>query len=126
LAAVEVISQLLWEKIENKNINSEFISEILMKIATDPSDINRVSQSVRYDILKAIEFIQDQAELPSARIGQIEWIYLKIIQHSETRPRYLNEAIAKDPSFFVQLVTWVFRRKYGINEPERRKCKGIA
>jgi len=125
LVAVDVIGQLVWDKSEPKEIDCELIATILMKIATDPADISRVSiQNVRYDIIKAIEFIQDRAELPVERIAQIEFSYLTVF-HEEVRPRYLNEIVANDPSFFVRLVKWGFRRKDGVTENRETESEEI-
>ncbi len=81
-------------------------------------------QNVRYHVIKAIEFIQDQAELPIERMAQIEFSYLTVF-HEEFRPRYLNEMVANDPSFFVQLVKWVSRRRDGVIENREAESEEI-
>ena len=48
------------------------------------------------------------------------------IFHERIRPRYLNEIVANDPSFFVQLVKWVFRRRDGISENAETESKETA
>jgi hypothetical protein len=116
LAAIDAMGQVMWDKDEPKDLDCKLIATILMRIITDPSDISRVSvQNVRHDIIKAIEYIQDQAELPIERMSQIEFSYLTVF-HEEFRPRYLNEMVANDPSFFVQLVKWGFKRRDGVTE----------
>lgn len=118
LAAVDAIAQLFVGKRDAKELESSLVTAILIRIATDPSDIKRVSfQNVRHDILKAIEFIQDRAELSADEIAQIEWAYLKIFRFESVSPRYLSYKVSKDPSFFVQLVVWAFSRDEG-EDPE--------
>lgn len=118
LAAVDAAAQLLSGKGERKGLDSSLVASILIRIATDPSDIERVSiQNVRYDILRAIEFIQDRAELSAEEISQIEWAYLSIFRFEDVKPRYLSEKVSRDPAFFVQLVVWAFRRDEG-KDPE--------
>ncbi len=125
LAAIGVIGQVLWDKNEPKDINCELIATILMRIVTDPSDISSVPiQNVRYDVIKAIEFIQDQAELSIERMAQVEFSYLTVF-HEEFRPRYLNEMVANDPSFFVQLVKWILRPRDGVTENRETESKEI-
>ena len=119
LAAVDAIAQLLRGKSADKEIESSFVASILIRIATNPSDIDRVSiQNVRHDILKAIEFIQDREELSPEEIAQIEWAYLKIFRFESINPVYLSQKVAKDPSFFAQLVVWIFRRDEGVDPEE--------
>jgi hypothetical protein len=119
LAAVDAVAQILWGKNETGELESSLVADILIKIATDPSDIDRVSiQNVQHDILKAIEFIQTRADLPPGIIAQIEWLYLKMFRFSEFTPHYLFERIAKEPSFFVQLVAWKYRRQVGKDPKE--------
>ncbi len=119
LAAVDVVAQILWGKNETDKLENSLIADILIKIATDPSDIDTVSiQNVRYDILKAIEFIQIRADLPPEIIAQIEWVYLKLFRFTEFTPQYLYEKVAREPSFFVQLVAWVYPRQVGKDPKE--------
>lgn len=116
LAAIDAIGQLLMDKNGTKELDCELIATILMRIATNPSDIKRISiHTVQYDIITAIECIQDRAELPIERIAQIEFLYLSIF-HERIKPRYLNEIVINDPSFFVQLVKWLFKRRDGVTE----------
>jgi len=119
LAAVDALAQSLRSKSNIKKVDSRFVAGILMRIATDPTDIERVSiQDVRYDILKAIEFVQDRADLAVEELAQIEWAYVKIFRFESVRPRYLFQKVSSDPSFFVQLITWVFRRDEGADLKE--------
>jgi len=119
LAAIDAVAQVLWGKHETDKLESSLVADILIKIATGPSDIDRVSiQNVQYEILKAIEFIQTRADLPTEKIAQIEWVYLKIFRFADFTPRYLSEKIAKEPSFFAQLVAWTYRREDGEDQKE--------
>lgn len=111
LAAVDALAQVFYGKKHTSDIDSSLVADILIRIATDSRDIERISiQNVRYDILKAIEFLQDAGEIAGKDILQIEWAYLKIFRFEEISPRYLMKSIAEDPLFFAQLVIWVFKR----------------
>jgi len=126
LAAVDAAAQSLSGKGDRKGLDSSLVASILIRIATEPSDIERVSiQNVRYDILRAIEFIQDRAELSAEEISQIEWAYLSIFRFEDVKPRYLSEKVSRDPAFFVQLVVWAFRRDEG-KDPEEDLSEEIV
>lgn len=116
LAAIEATGQLFMEKNGTIEVDCELVATILMRIATNPSDIERISiHTAQYNITTAIEYIQDSAELPVERIAQIEFLYLTIF-HERVKPRYLNDMVASDPNFFVQLVKWLFKRSDGVIE----------
>lgn len=117
LAAVDVLGQVLRGSGDFSQIDNNFVGSILIRIATKPTDIKNLSiQSVRYSILKAIEYIQDRGELKEEDIRQIEWAYLKIFRFENLTPRYLLKSVSEDPNFFAQLIIWVFRRNDGIED----------
>lgn len=116
LAAIDAAAQQFVDKNGTRKVDCELIATILMRIATDPSDAKRISiNTVQYDITSAIEYIQDCAELPIERIAQIEFLFLPIF-HERIKPRYLNGIMINDPSFFVQLLKWQYKRRDGVVE----------
>ncbi len=67
---------------------------------------SRLLKSARNGI-RAIKFVQDQADLRAAEIAAIELLYLRLFHFEENRkPRSLFSQIASDPSFFVEMVEW--------------------
>ena len=124
LAAVDALARGLRSSSGVSQIDNNLVASILMRIATDPTDIKHVSmQGVRYDILKAIEYIQDAAVLREEDIRQIEWAYLRIFRFEKVKPRYLLKIVSEDPSFFAQLVIWGFRRDDGGEDPIEEMTK---
>jgi len=124
LAAVDALARGLHGSAGSSGIDNNLVSSILMRIATDPTDIKHVSmQGVRYDILKAIEYIQDSGELREEDIRQIEWAYLRIFRFEKLKPRYLLKSVSEDPSFFAQLVIWGFRRNDGREDSDEEMTK---
>ncbi|GEM_PF-632121 len=64
-----------------------------------------------HNILSAIEYIQEQGQLPKEEIVQIEWTYLPFLKYNSlksVKPLYLEEKILNDPEFFVHLLSLVF------------------
>lgn len=124
LAAVDALARGLHGSAGISQIDNNLVASILMRIATDPTDIKHVSmQGVRYDILKAIEYIQDAAELREEDIRQIEWAYLRIFRFEKLKPRYLLKSVSEDPNFFAQLVIWGFRRNDGREDSDEEMTK---
>lgn len=127
LAAVDAVAQVFHGGDDTSELDSSLIAAILIRIATDPSDIEKISvQNVRYEILKAIEFLQDTGGLPQKDIRQIEWAYLKIFRFEEISPRYLMKSVSEDPSFFAQLVIWVSKRNDDGEDPKEDLAKGLV
>jgi hypothetical protein len=108
LAALRVMGPLFLGGYRAQRISSKLVGAILLRIAHNPSDADRVPiQAVQDDILRAIKFVQDQSELPAAEIAAIELFYLGIFRFDrEIRPLYLFSQLASDPSFFVKMVRW--------------------
>ena len=124
LAAVDALARGLHGSAGIGRIDNNLVALILMRIATDPTDIKHVSmQGVRHDILKAIEYIQDAAELREEDIQQIEWAYLSIFRFEKLKPRYLLKSVSEDPSFFAQLVIWGYRRNDGREDSDEKMTK---
>lgn len=114
LAAIDSLGTVLHSKKVPELVDSRLVFDILTRIVTDPTDINRISfANVRNTIPKGIEFIQDQDDLPEEEIRQLEWAYLKVFRSEEVAPRYLIELISQEPDFFCQLITWVWKRQDG-------------
>ncbi|MGH1438980.1 MAG: hypothetical protein ACRBBR_02615 [Cellvibrionaceae bacterium] len=119
LAAVDAFAQSLQRGASAGDMNAKLAHKILIKAATNPEDIDRVSiQSVSHDITQTIKFIQDSGQCSDEEVLQIEWLYVKAFRHHDFSPTFIHKSIAKDPSNFVQLIKWMFIRKDGVEEEE--------
>jgi len=119
LAAVDALAQIFHGRGDTSELNSELVASILVRIATDPTDIDRVSiQGVQHDILKALNFIQDSGDIDEDEIAQIEWAFIKVQHLEKIAPPYLSKKIIESPAFFAELVMWVYKRKDDENDPD--------
>lgn len=119
IAALEVFANLIYKREDISYLNPILLAEILIKIATDPKDIEKIPiQNVQHDIYEAIKFLQDSVEIPEQVIQQIEWLYLGMVRYNDFSPRYLIKNITKDPAFFTQLIIWVFKRNDESKDPK--------
>ena len=130
LAAIDAFAQSLHRGKSAGDLDAKLAHQILIKVATNPEDIDRVSiQTVSHDITQAIKFIQDSGQCSDEEVLQIEWLYAKAFRHHDFSPTFIHKSIAKDPSNFVQLIKWVFVRKDGIEEEEtmpKEQAKQVA
>jgi hypothetical protein len=75
--------------------------------ATDP-----IPQNFGYDLGKLVETLAaDPADVPLPRIAGIEWALVPLLSNHHLQPRILHGELGRDPAFFVELVTLVYRGK---------------
>jgi len=110
LAAIEAASRVLYDINCKVTLNSSLLGDVLKKIATNPADYEQIPfQNVRDEILRSIEYIQKQEQLPREEIIQIEWTYLQVFRfESSFKPIYLEEEVITNPVFFAQIVSFVY------------------
>ena len=109
LAALGSISQYL-ERGGSNEIDSNLVVIILKRIISDPSDIDGpLKPEFHRFISNAIRFIEESPEVIENEIIQIEWALLPVFRYDEFIPNRLSKFVARDASFFAQLVIWAFR-----------------
>lgn len=109
LAALGSVSQYL-ERGGSSAMDASLVASILKRIISAPSDINGpLKPEFHRFISNAIRFIEDSPELSENEIAQIEWGLLPVFRYDEFIPNHLSKFVAKDASFFAQLVIWTFR-----------------
>jgi len=130
LAAIDAFAQSLHRGNSAGDLDAKLAHQILIKVATTPEDIDRVSiQAVSHDITQTIKFIQDSGQCSDEEVLQVEWLYAKAFRDHDFSPTFIHKSIVKDPSNFVQLIKWVFVRKDGVEEEEilpREQAKQVA
>ena len=62
-----------------------------------------------YDISRLLGIIEGSGEIDDTQIAKLEWFFLPLLQHSEHTPKVLHRALAEDPSFFVDVLSWVYK-----------------
>jgi hypothetical protein len=109
-------------------LNKELIMRALEQAAIKPSglDVN-FKKNIRYEIQVLIEYLQSFEDIDEARLAQIEWVYVQIFKHSKIKPITLIKELFNNPSFFVQLICYMYRSNPPIEgefsdiEPEQLK-----
>lgn len=119
LAAIDAASQILYDANCKVSLNSSLLGDILKKIATNPTNDEHLQISdVRNGILKAIEYIQEQEQLSREEIIQIEWVYLRVFRFDSFKAIYLEEEIVTNPIFFIQIVSFIYKKDESEREVE--------
>ncbi|KKG14621.1 hypothetical protein EO98_18500 [Methanosarcina sp. 2.H.T.1A.6] len=80
--------------------------------STIKTELISAVQTQDYNILSAIEYIQEQGQLSREEVALIEWIYLPLLKYNSlksVKPLYLEKEILSNPEFFVQTLSLVFK-----------------
>jgi hypothetical protein len=80
-------------------------------VGATPTDIDPIDQSLGYHLGELLGALaENPGEVDRSRIAAIEWALVRALHHHH-RPRLLHEELARNPSFFVELVSIVYRGK---------------
>ncbi|HLK14040.1 MAG TPA: hypothetical protein VKT78_04480, partial [Fimbriimonadaceae bacterium] len=116
IAAVELLAAHFHRDAElPPAVSLELIVEVLravLRVSADEADGSGLS-------LYAIGVVMDRLESLGAsedELAQLEWAYFPALEHSSHTPKALYAALKRDPDFFVDLVSLVYRGK---GEPSR-------
>jgi len=65
-------------------------------------------QLAGYELGELLDRLQASEEIERSRVAKLEWAFLPLLRHHR-RPRILHEELAKNPKFFVEVVSLVYR-----------------
>jgi len=89
-------------------LDPEFVAAALETAATSPTD-EVISQSAEYDAARLLDHLESSGAINEERLAQLEWLYLPLLRHSDRPPRLLHRELAREPSFFADVVCHVYR-----------------
>ena len=73
-----------------------------------------------------LNYLETTAEVSDQDIVGLEWMYFQALRYSQRPARTLHRALARDPEFFVYLLTLIFlpAEDSGLVEPEPENLEG--
>ncbi len=104
-----------------KEIPTELLSELLKRAATEES--TEQGQLKRYEIERIFETLDNRDDIENSILINLEWLYLPLLDSYGTRrkPKSLEEELAKNPEFFIDVLKWVYIPKDKKKLEEERK-----
>lgn len=130
LAAIDAAAQYLHTIARKTSLDGDLLARVLEIAATNPADHETMPiVSISYDIVEVLKVLQSDPDIDEKRLARIEWMYMRIFGHNDIRPVALLKEIAKNPSFFVQLICLIFKADPPIEgefsnlSPELRKLQ---
>jgi hypothetical protein len=62
-----------------------------------------------YEVAKLFCALDESKDFNKTRIAQLEWAYLPLLIHSERQPKLLHQELSRNPLFFVEVLTFLYR-----------------
>jgi len=97
--------------LKTENIPSAVLVEILEKTATEKAD-DKAHFKGR-EVERIFEELDKRDDVESSKLIQLEWYFLAVMDtyRANRNPKNLEEALAKDPSFFIDVLKWLYLPK---------------
>lgn len=88
----------------------ELIADSLDAVLTTEKTDDPIPSQFGYDLGALVEILaKEPGSVPLPRIAAIEWQLMPLLTNHDLEPRVLHDELARDPSFFAQMVTIIFR-----------------
>jgi DNA-binding transcriptional regulator GbsR (MarR family) len=128
--AERIIARLLWvgrygELIKNLHwaiqdapdlVAPERIMEVL-EAASVGSSAQELGDTI-YDTAELLDHLVGK-DAPRERLGMLEWLFFPLHEYTRT-PKVLQSELARDPHFFVTVLSWIYRARPGESETDQR------
>jgi hypothetical protein len=117
-----------WHEVKTPNPALDVLSFILDKHKPDPvlvmetlellltSDEGTLREEQAQSgsrVSKLVEYLQESSGLDRRRLMMLEWNYLNWLLHTRTEPKTLLESLSKQPLFFVDIVSLMYKPREG-------------
>jgi hypothetical protein len=77
--------------------------------ATPDPDVDL--QMLGHHIAQLLDQLATSDEIPDATLARYEWTFLPLLSHHNRAPKRLHERLEREPAFFVQVCSLVFREE---------------
>ena len=91
--------------------NSDLVIQILEQVLTSDSAVDHVPSSFGYHLAGVLDSLADRSDVDERKLALIEWRLLPILDRHDRAPKSLHRLLASDPSFFVEVLSFVYRGK---------------
>jgi hypothetical protein len=105
LAAADLLG--IYLRHEGVEYSSELLVQALEAVLGEPeAPVNNLDAYALGQLLAAV---QDTDAIPAERRAGLEWGYMPLLQHGLERPKLLHAELSREPRFFVEVVSLVYR-----------------
>lgn len=104
--------------------SEDFLLSVLEDVITGSESLDEKPgdiQMVQYHITELFQCLQQRPKTDETRLTRLEWACLKLLDGFQHSPTALHRLLARDPHFFAEVMTYLYRAK-----SERGKPKEVA
>jgi hypothetical protein len=101
----------------NMSISSSLLVRLLQEILNSDPERFRSGLLDAYSMARIFNQLYERNELSIEEISQLEWPFVMVLDHARPymkTPLALHRVLQKDPRFFVQLLTFMYKRDAGL------------
>ncbi len=92
----------------------------------DPAKDRPTGGSFDYSVEALLDWLAESGGLPDGRLASLEWMWMPVFRFGRRAPTVLHRELARNPGFFVELVTLIYRGKSDapreLDEHEQRRA----
>jgi hypothetical protein len=63
-----------------------------------------------HDVGEILGYLQEAPDNEPARVAELEWIYLPLMEHGQASPKFLLRELGRVPAFFAECVALIWRK----------------
>lgn len=109
---------------------SDLTIQVLAQAAEEPwptaKDANEAVM-FQWSVCQLLRRLDKDANVAEAQIAHLEWMYLALLEHSDRAPIVLHRFISRDPAFFVQVLSAMYRaHSEGPKEEIPKEAQALA
>lgn len=92
-------------------ISAKIIEKAISKFLQTSSNEAPSYTDMSYQIGELLDFLYNSKEIDEKKIANLEWHLLPVLSRQERHPRVLHNELARNPEFFIEVVSSAFRGK---------------
>jgi len=92
------------------------LGQALLQQLNDPEATIRAN--IHWELERLFAHLDQAEDASLADVATLEWSFLPYLVHSRRRPIALHRFLAADPSFFAQLICWIWKPAGGAAEED--------
>jgi hypothetical protein len=101
---------------------AQIVEALRRSLDMSPKD-NLPSNSFFYHISELFQKLEDSNDIDEGEIASLEWAYLPILDRYSHAPKVLHRELARNPSFFAEVISLVYNEENDENEGNKESTE---
>jgi hypothetical protein len=100
-----------------KLVQSQRLIRLLVECGTVGEEPEGHYQMARHNISAVFAELSKRADVPKDELARLEFLYIRALRHTKHGVKVLEQQLGQSPALFVQLLTMLYKRKDGGEDP---------